>query len=189
MMTPSMTSQGSLKIGPLYSFINEITTFSLITKKTKISSLNHLCIGIMRLWLHLYKSLFMTSLMMSPGQKVGQFRNWSPSIFQLERQSKSQNIGNTRGYLAGIVNLWYYIRCDLNMAAILKILKYLTQINLTSGMKRPSQIMPKKYFSRLWRHRWHHSVASKLPSIFMFWRGWLRQQVARAISRQWMPIS
>ena len=28
MMTSSMTSQGGLKVGPLYSFINEITTFS-----------------------------------------------------------------------------------------------------------------------------------------------------------------
>ena len=28
MMTSSMTSQGGLKFGPLYSFINEITTFS-----------------------------------------------------------------------------------------------------------------------------------------------------------------
>ena len=27
MMTSSMTSQGGLKVGPLYSFINEITTF------------------------------------------------------------------------------------------------------------------------------------------------------------------
>ena len=28
MMTSSMMSQGGLKVGPLYSFINEITTFS-----------------------------------------------------------------------------------------------------------------------------------------------------------------
>ena len=27
MMTSSMTSQGGLKVGPLYSFINEIITF------------------------------------------------------------------------------------------------------------------------------------------------------------------
>ena len=33
MMTSSMTSQGGLKVGPLYSFINEITTFFMITKK------------------------------------------------------------------------------------------------------------------------------------------------------------
>ena len=33
MMTSSMTSQGGLKVGPLYSFINEITTFFMITKQ------------------------------------------------------------------------------------------------------------------------------------------------------------
>ena len=73
MMTSSLTSQGYLKVGPLYSFINEITTLFMITeKRAKISSLNFLCIGVMRLWLHLYKYIFMTSLMTSHGYKVGQ---------------------------------------------------------------------------------------------------------------------
>ena len=68
-----MTSPGGLKVSPLYSFINEITTFFMITKKrANISSLNFMCIGIRRLWLHLYKRVFMTSLMTSPGHKVGQ---------------------------------------------------------------------------------------------------------------------
>ena len=72
-MTSSMTSQGGPNIGPLYSFINEITTFFMITKKrAQISSLNFLCIDIMRLWLHLYKYIFMTSLMTSAGYKVSQ---------------------------------------------------------------------------------------------------------------------
>ena len=52
MIKSSMASQGGLKVGPLYSFINEITTFFMITyKRAKISSLNFLCIGIMSLWL------------------------------------------------------------------------------------------------------------------------------------------
>ena len=73
MLTSSMTSQGGLKFDPLYSLMNEITTFFMITKKrAKISSLNFLCIGIMRLWLQLYKYIFMTSLMTSPGHKIGQ---------------------------------------------------------------------------------------------------------------------
>ena len=73
MMTSSMTSQGGLKVCHLYSFINEITTFVMITKqRAKISSLNFLCICIMRLWLQLYKYIFMTSLMTSPGHKIGQ---------------------------------------------------------------------------------------------------------------------
>ena len=68
-----MTSQGGLKVGPLYSFKNEITTFFMITKqRANISSLNFLCICILRLWLQLYKYIFMTSLMTSPGHKIGQ---------------------------------------------------------------------------------------------------------------------
>ena len=64
MMTSSMTSQGRLKVGPLYSFINEIITFFMITKqRAKISSLNFLCICIIRLWLQLYKYIFVTSFM------------------------------------------------------------------------------------------------------------------------------
>ena len=72
-MTSSMTSQGCLKVGPLYSFINEIITFFMITKqRAKISSLNFLCICSIRLWLQLYEYIFMTSLMTSPCQKIGQ---------------------------------------------------------------------------------------------------------------------
>ena len=73
MMTSSMTSQGSLEFGPIYSFINEIATFFMITKnRAKISSINFLCISIMRLWLHLYEYIFMTSLMTSPDHKICQ---------------------------------------------------------------------------------------------------------------------
>ena len=73
MMTSSMMSQGGLEFGPLFSFTNEITTFFMITKKrANISPVNFLCISIMRLWLHLYKYIFMTSLMTSPDHKVGQ---------------------------------------------------------------------------------------------------------------------
>ena len=50
MMTSSMTSQGGLKVGPLYSFIYEIRSFFMITKqRSTISSWNFLCICIMRL--------------------------------------------------------------------------------------------------------------------------------------------
>ena len=52
----------------------------------------------------------------------------SPSIFELQRRSKAQNVGNAHGYLSGIFNFWYNFRkkvCrELKMAAILKILKY-----------------------------------------------------------------
>ena len=73
MMTSQMTSHCGLKFGALYSFMNEITTYFMIPKKrADISSLNFLCISVRRLLLHLCKRVFMTSLMTSPGHKVGQ---------------------------------------------------------------------------------------------------------------------
>ena len=95
MMTSSMTSQGGLEFGPIYSFINEIAT-----------------------------------LMTSPDHKVGQILkiDISPSIFELERRSKAQNVANAHGYLfdnstSGITSGEKVCR-ELKMAAILKILIY-----------------------------------------------------------------
>ena len=34
----------------------------------------------------------------------------SPSIFELQRRSKAQNVGNAHGYLSGIFNLLYSFR-------------------------------------------------------------------------------
>ena len=34
----------------------------------------------------------------------------SPSIFELERRSKAQNVGNAHGYLSGILNFRYNFR-------------------------------------------------------------------------------
>ena len=52
----------------------------------------------------------------------------SPSIFELQRRSNTQNVGNAHGYLSGIINFRYNCRwkmfVKLKMAAILKILKY-----------------------------------------------------------------
>ena len=63
MMTSSMTSQGGFKVGPLYSFINEIITFFMITKqRAEISSLNFLCICIIRLWQQLYEYMNTASI-------------------------------------------------------------------------------------------------------------------------------
>ena len=109
MMTSSMTSQGGLKVGPLYSFINEITTFFMITKKrAKISSLNFLCIGIMRLWLQLYKYIHDVIDDVTRSQNRSNFKiDVSPSIFELERRSQAQNFGNAQGYLSGIFNFRY----------------------------------------------------------------------------------
>ena len=86
-----MTSQDGLKVDPLYSFMNEITTFFMITKKqAKISWLHFLCIGIMRLWLQLYKYIFMTSLITRLQNRSNFEIDISPSIFELEYRSKAQ---------------------------------------------------------------------------------------------------
>ena len=92
MMTSYMKSQGGLKVGPLYSFINEITTFFMIIKKrAQISSQNFLFIGLTQ-----NRSNFEVDI--------------SPSIVELERRSKAQNIGNAHGFLSGIFNFQYNFR-------------------------------------------------------------------------------
>ena len=52
----------------------------------------------------------------------------SPTIFELQRRSKAQNVGNAHGYRSGIFNFRYNFQSKslvgLKMAAILKILKY-----------------------------------------------------------------
>ena len=52
----------------------------------------------------------------------------SPSIFELQRRSKAQNVGNDHGYRSGIFTFRYNFQSKsfvgLKMAAILKILKY-----------------------------------------------------------------
>ena len=45
MITSSMTSQGGLKVGSLYPFINEITTFFMITKKWAITTFFMICLS------------------------------------------------------------------------------------------------------------------------------------------------
>ena len=85
-MTSSMTSQVGLKVGLLYSFINEIRFFMIIKKRTKIS-LN-------------IRSQSRSNI------EIAIF----PSIFQLEHRSKAQNIGNAHGYFVGIFNFRYCFR-------------------------------------------------------------------------------
>ena len=64
----------------------------------------------------------------------------SPSIFQLESRSKAQNIGNAPGYFAGTLNFWHYfgerVCCDLKMTAILKILKYESQLHFDTRYEK-----------------------------------------------------
>ena len=169
MMTSSMTSQGGLKVGPLYSFINEIITFFMITKqRARITSLNFLCICIIRLWLQLYEYIFMTSLMTSPGHKIGQILKLI-YLRQYLNHSVDQKLKMSEMLMA--IFLVYSpsditsdkkVCRELKMAAILKILRYLTQLQFDLGYEN---IVPnyakKKVFSWWWRHQWRHRVASK----------------------------
>ena len=72
----------------------------------------------------------MTSLMKSPGYKVGQIFqiDISPSIFELEHQLKAQSVENANDFLSVILTSGTKICRKLKMAAILKILKYWTQL-------------------------------------------------------------
>ena len=152
-MTSSMTSQGGLKVDPLYSFMNDITTFFMITKKqAKISWLDFLCIDIMRLWLQLYKYIFMMSLMTSPGRKIGQIfkliclrQYLSYSVHQKLKISEML-IAIFQIYSTSAITFGKKVCRELKMAAIFKIWNIKHSFNLTSDMKRSSQIMSEKVF-------------------------------------------
>ena len=194
MTASSMTSQGGLQFGPLYSFIT--TLFMIAKNRAKISSLNFLCISIMGLWLHLYKDIFMTSLMTSPDHKVGQIlklifvhQYLSYSVDQKLKMSEilmaiflvysTSGITSGKEGLARAQNGGLFENSDiLNTASIWP------QI-----WKDRPKLCQKCFHLWWWPHGWRHRIASKFPSIFMFWRGWLREQVTRAMSRQWMQIS
>ena len=183
MKTSPMTSQGGLKVGPLYSFINEIATFFMITKKrAKISSLNLLCIGIMRLSLHLYICVFMTWLMTWPGHEVGQIFKLI-HLRQYLSYSVDQKLKISEIFMAILLvystsGIKKFV-ATWNWRPFWKFWNIILSCNLTSDMKKLPKLY-QKYFSWWWRHRWRHRVASKFPSIFMFSRDWLREQVARS---------
>ena len=152
-MNPSITSQGGLKVGPLYSFMNKIITFFMITKqRAKISSLNFLCICIIRLWLQLYEYIFMTSLMTSPGHKIGlilkliYLRQYlSYSVDQKLKMSEMPMaiflVYSPSGITSGKKSL-----SGSKWRPFWKFWNIKHSFNLTSDMKRSSQIMPKKVF-------------------------------------------
>ena len=186
-MKSSMTSQGGLKVGPLFMY--EITFFMITKKRTKIPSLNFLCICIMRLRLQLYKYIFMTSLMTSPGQKIGQIlkliylrQYWSYSVDQKLKMSEML-MANFRVYsISGITSSKKVCRAQ-NGGHFENFETFNTASIWPQIYKDRSKFCQEKL---LWwlRHRWRHRVASKFLSIFMFRRGWLWEQIARAMSRQ-----
>ena len=101
---------GSPQIGPLYSFINEITTFFMITKRTSKDI-------IIKLPVHRYHEIMTTIIQIyihdviddvTRSQNRSNFEiDISPSIFELDRRSKAQNVGNAHGHLSRILNFRY----------------------------------------------------------------------------------
>ena len=116
----------------IYSLINEIIIrFFMITKqRAKISSLNFLCICIIRLWLQLYEYIFITSLMTSPGHKIGQILKLI-YLRQYLNYSVDQKLIMSEMLMAiflvyspSSITSGKKVCRELKMAAILKILKY-----------------------------------------------------------------
>ena len=145
-------------------------TFFMITKqRAKISSLNFLCICIIRLWLQLYEYIFMTSLMTSPGHKIGKILKLI-YFRQYLNYSVDQKLKMSEMFMAIFLVYSPSGRYTLPVKKFVASSKWRPfwkfwnikhSFNLTSDMKRTSQIMPNKVFSWWWRHRWRHRVASK----------------------------
>ena len=189
-MTSSMTSQGGLKVDPLYSFICEITSFFMITKtRAKILSLNFLCICIMIIWLQLYKYIFMTSFMTSPGHKIGQIlkliyllQYFSYSVDQKLKISEMLTaivlLYSTSGITSGKKS------CGAEIGGHFEKFEVSDTASIWPQIWKDRPKLCQKFFLWWWRHRWRHRVASEFLSLFMFRRGWLREQIAGAMSRQ-----
>ena len=109
----------------------------------------------------------MTSLMTSPGHKIGQIMKLI-YLRQYLNYSVDQKLKMSAMLMAiflvystsGITSGKKVCR-ELKIVAILKIWNIKHSFNLTSDMERSSEIMTKQVFSWWWRHRWRHRVASK----------------------------
>ena len=110
----------------------------------------------------------MTSKMTSVGCKVGQILKL-PYLHQYFSYSIDQKLKTLEIIMAILlvystlgITSGKNVCCDLKMVAILRILKYYTQLQFDLRYEKIAQIMPEKYFS-WWRcHRWRHRVASTL---------------------------
>ena len=162
-----------------------------VKKRAMISSVNFLCIGIMGLWLYLYKYVFITSLMASPGHKVGNFSKlmYSHQYFSWSVDQKLQLSEILMAFLVGYSTSGItFSKKSLSRPENGGYFDNFEILNTNTMWPRLWKDRPKlcqnTYFSWWWRHRWPHRVASKFPSIFMFSRGWPREQVPREMSRQ-----
>ena len=132
---------------------------------------------------------FMTSSMTSPGHKVGQIlkviylrQHFNYSVDQQLKMSEMLMaiflIYSTSGITSGRKV------CRAQNGGHFENFEILNTASTWPQIWKDRPKLCQKKFLWWWRHRWHHRVASKFLSIFMFRRGWLREQIARATSRQ-----
>ena len=106
----------------------------------------------MRLWLQLYKHIFLTSLMTSPGHKIGQIlkliylrQYLSYSVDQKLKMSEMLMaiflVYSTSGITSGKISF-----SSSKWRPFWKFWNVKHSFNLTSDMKRAFQIMPQKVF-------------------------------------------
>ena len=150
-MTSSMTSQNDLKVVSLYSFMNEKITFFMITEDITediIFKLNALMYHwIVNRPLQTIVDCFIDDVIGSQNRS----KLWAPialSIFELEHRSKTQNVTNAHGYLCGVFKFRYHFRQknSLRWRPFWKCPNIKHSFNLTSEMKRSSQIMQENFF-------------------------------------------
>ena len=110
LMTPLTTSQRDVKRGLLYSCLKEIVTFSAIQVAVcNQSSLNlvHICSPVRHIGLQML--LVKGQITRSRGKKNRS--NFeiaiTPSIVELERRTKAQNVGDSMAYRGIILNFQY----------------------------------------------------------------------------------
>ena len=116
----------------------------------------------------------LTSLMTSQDYKVGQMfkliylrQYLSYSVDQKLKMSEMLMaiflVYSTSGITSGIMFV-----ASSKKRLFWKLWNIKHSFNLTSDMKRSSQIMPKKVFSWWWCHRWRHGGPQSRPTIFLY---------------------
>ena len=126
--------------------------------------------------------------MTSPGHKIGQIlkliylRQYLSYILDQKLKMSEMLMAIFLVYSTSGITSGKKAFVGLKMAAILKILKNKTQLQFDFRYEKiVPNYAPKSFL--MFFHRWRHRVASKFLSIFMFRRGWLREQIARAMSQ------
>ena len=109
----------------------------------------------------------MTSLMTSPGHKIGQILKLiylrQYLIYSVDQKLKMSEMlmAIFLVYTPSGITSGKKVCRKLKKATILKNLKYLTQLQFDLKCEKIVPNYAKKSFSWWWRHRWRHRVASK----------------------------